>query len=375
MSIRKIEGDLSHLSNNSIKKAPDNALKLADRVEEVTRRELTALIFPLPIELTGYIFSFLPKCDLKSMSLVSKQAALHANEEEVQLAREYGYQGDDSTEAKAYLKYLQTLDFDTLVKDGVIPEDYVVRGKWSFVNLEVTLSNIQLLKAEAQAGLKVKLNEALRKYSIEGNAAACKALLQLGADIETEIVTRVIEEGAVVFEAVQPGRTPLHLAAENGKEDVVEVLIQNGANVNPTDFLGYTPLMSAIQYPVIIHLLLENGAVAVIDNLGTDLGFVLETIECNALHKAVMGGQIDTVKLLLKYGANIEIPDSDGQTPLALAVLSGNKDMVEVLIQNRANVLFAITYEGNTFTILQLATRYPDIISLLLENGAMDYLG
>jgi hypothetical protein len=236
-------------------------------------------VLDLPNELIEQICGLLQNRDLGRLAQVNQHAVTHANYAEMQRAQESGYKGNDFAEAKDYLKNrqknLQNLliqGIDTLVKEGVIPETYFVRrGLWPFwrhVDSEATLRNIKHLSEDQAAGLKVELNQALLRYSKDGNAAACHALPQLGANIETPD---------------NNGLTPLALAAWEGKKEVVEVLIQNGANVNSKDKRGDTPLTVAIWYPDIIRLLLENGAV--------DSGK-------KALHCAASQGQTETVKLL-----------------------------------------------------------------------------
>jgi hypothetical protein len=308
MSIRKVEGDLSiqQLSNNCIKKVND---ELAERIDEAVRTSF----FDLPKELTVQICGFLQERDFGKLAQVNRHANANLKESEIQLAREYGYKGEDNlAKAKDYLKNLFQ-SIDTLVKDGVIPEAYVVRrGRgpfWHDVDSKATLRKIKHLKFKG-ADLKLKLNEALLHYSSlrDADAVACKALLQLGADIETR---------------EKSGYTPLALAALWGKKDVVEVLIQNGANVNSRDLSGDHPLLFAVGSPDIIRLLLDNGAVAVIDHGGYH--------KLPALHCAVSQGQIDTVKLLIEYGANIEIRTVDGHTVLELAEEYGHQEVVERL--------------------------------------------
>ena len=56
--------------------------------------------------------------------------------------------------------------------------------------------------------------------------------------------------------------TPLHRATAEGHIDVVNELIQNGADINATDMFQYTPLHNASRngHPDVVQLLIQNGA-------------------------------------------------------------------------------------------------------------------
>jgi ankyrin repeat protein len=303
-----------------------------------------------------YLQNFLSAEEIRALAQVNKHGTAQAQQGEIKLAQEYGYQGHDLAKAKDYLNNLFHA-VDILVKDGYIPEDCVVRrGKWPFwryVDPETTLRNTKYLSGNQRATLKIKLNEALLHYSSSGNAAVCMTLLYLDADIEC---------------LDQDGRTPLARAALKGKRDVCEALIQKGANVNPINIHGNTPLIHANKYPDIVRLLLENGATAVIDHSGPGGN--------TALHFAARNGNKKTVELLIKYGADIECLDQDGRTPLARAAIEGKRDICEALIQKGANVN-PINIHGNT-PLIHAISKYPDIGRLLLENGAaavIDHIG
>jgi hypothetical protein len=347
MSIRKVEGDLSigQLLNNSIKKKQEN-FGLAGRIELLCKKVPPELkeearsiqsacepVFgPLSNELTGYICTFLQEGDFGTLALVCKHADAHVKQEAVQRARECGYKGDDLAGAKEYLKLLKSID--TLVEE-VIPEACVQRGKRSFVDFEATLSSIQDLSEEEQTGVKVELNRALHCNIFKWNAAACKALLQLGADIENrdQANKALLQLGKDIKNPDQEGFTPLSIAVLSDNKDMVEFLIQNGANVNST-YLGDTLLKIVIRRNLdMARLLLENGAKASIDRCneqqGTS-GFGLNALHILALAKDKKD-KIEAVELLIKYGANTETPSHVGLTALGLAEHFGNEAIVEVL--------------------------------------------
>ena len=67
------------------------------------------------------------------------------------------------------------------------------------------------------------------------------------------------------------GLTPLHVAASDGSEDVVELLLVNHAEVNAKDNIGATPLHLAVAkgHKDVAELLLANKAeVNAKDNIG-----------------------------------------------------------------------------------------------------------
>jgi ankyrin repeat protein len=82
-----------------------------------------------------------------------------------------------------------------------------------------------------QRASSVHLEEELLKAAREGYVEKVKDLLARGADPN----------------AIRLGTTPLHIAAGHGHFDIVKILVENGANVNVKDLMGFTPLHSAIM--------------------------------------------------------------------------------------------------------------------------------
>jgi ankyrin repeat protein len=127
------------------------------------------------------------------------------------------------------------------------------------------------------------------------------------------------------------GVTPLHRAAQQGRIDVVRLLLASGADVNAQDKYGNTPLHESALFghkDVVALLLASKADVNALNKNG-------ET----PLHRAAMTGHNETghndvAELLLANGADVNAKDNGSTTPLQLAVVNGRQDMVELLRQH-----------------------------------------
>ena len=121
----------------------------------------------------------------------------------------------------------------------------------------------------------------------------------------------------------------LYAAADRGHAAAARLLVERGADINQLNSLGETALMAAASraYPEIVTLLLENGAQTDIqDNTATrGYGEPEWSAGATALHMAAYGGygtpenSLETVRLLIDFGAALTIVDTEGRTPLDVA--------------------------------------------------------
>ncbi|XP_048348204.1 protein phosphatase 1 regulatory subunit 27 [Sphaerodactylus townsendi] len=81
-----------------------------------------------------------------------------------------------------------------------------------------------------------------------------------------------------------------------------------------------------------------------------------------ALHEAVLSGNLDCVKLLVKYGADIHQKDEDGWTPLHIACSDGHADIARYLISLGAK-LDVTNDEGEKPSDL-IDPEYKDLVEL-----------
>ncbi|TGZ53653.1 uncharacterized protein [Temnothorax longispinosus] len=162
-----------------------------------------------------------------------------------------------------------------------------------------------------------------------------------------------------------PSDTPLHFAVINGDIEIVEMILDKGANIDAENEFGRTPLHDAIRNKKmeVTELLLKYGAdVNARDNDGTSL-----------LHVAVEMGCLQIVEHLLKCGAYVNCVCTSawkqGYTPLHFAVEKGSKEVITLLLSRGANV----DVKGeDSITSLHIAAKkgYIRIAEDLLNHGA-----
>lgn len=140
--------------------------------------------------------------------------------------------------------------------------------------------------------------------------------------------------------------------------ETVKELIAGGADVNARDGAGWTPLHEAARHGRVqmVEVLLEHGA---------DAEARRGTHDWTALHYAAEEGHGEVVTALVKGGAEVETKDKHGATALHYAALFGETDVVKALVEGGANVQ-AQTMDGRTPRDL---AKNPHIIQLL--NSSM----
>ncbi|OXB66673.1 UNVERIFIED_CONTAM: hypothetical protein H355_003695 [Colinus virginianus] len=119
-----------------------------------------------------------------------------------------------------------------------------------------------------------------------------------------------------------------------GRKDVVEYLLQSGANVHARDDGGLIPLHNACSFghAEVVNLLLRHGA----DPNARD------NWNYTPLHEAAIKGKTDVCIVLLQHGAEPTIRNTDGRTaldladPSAKAVLTGEYKKDELLESARS---------------------------------------
>jgi ankyrin repeat protein len=143
------------------------------------------------------------------------------------------------------------------------------------------------------------------------------------------------------------GQTLLIMAVENRNFNSVKKLLELGANPNLQDkFDGNSALMSAVDIKVegdtsyaadvrFLNILLQHGG----NPNDVQKGDAVKGNHnhFSVLQKACLSGITEYVKILLKSGANVNLNGGNGVNPLFGAVVSGNPDIVLLLLNSGAN--------------------------------------
>jgi uncharacterized protein len=179
-----------------------------------------------------------------------------------------------------------------------------------------------------------------------------------------EIMKLMIAKGADVNAVDSIGMTAL-MCAKSGDTRIIGLLADKGANVNARDKGGRSVLMHCIANADAVRLLIAKGA-----NVNAE-----DASGGTALHDAASGGHLESARMLVAGGARIEapceyvymFPESLGPgvlkkaTPLHLAALNDDIEMVKLLVERGANVNNK-TEDGST------------VLSLTSDEGVKSYL-
>lgn len=290
----------------------------------------------------------------------------------------------DTPAVQALLK--QKADVNAAQVDGTTALHWAVRAN----DLEMTQ---MLLTAGARVAAANQFGAtALLLAAENGNGAIIERLLQAGADPNAPL------SGS--------GNTALMIAARTGKLDAVKVLLDHGAQVNAKEtWGGTTALMWAVseRHPDIVRLLVERGS-----DLNAKSNFVPSAsgrgFEGTApvapkanqpteefasgwltpLMFAARENDVESARILVQAGADVNAVGGDGKDALGLALFDGSYDVASLLIDSHANVNHA---DAQRFTPLfwavdrrnmETAPNFPwmvttdplPLIKKLLDAGA-----
>ncbi len=140
-----------------------------------------------------------------------------------------------------------------------------------------------------------------------------------------ETVNLLIETGANLYQKDKSGNTAFLLACQGGSTEVVKRLLSLGFDAESANNYGNFGLILAARTPAILKMLLDAGAK--VDRRTKINGYGNMT----ALYVAAQNGYTESVRTLIEAGADVNIPDFDGTTPLNRAKMGKHLEIIELL--------------------------------------------
>jgi len=162
---------------------------------------------------------------------------------------------------------------------------------------------------KSQPKFSLNSNEDVFRYVVNGDVGGLRRALKNGGDPNGRI----------------RDLTPLMIAAGTKNKDIINLLVENKAEINAKGDNGKTPLTIALRKSnlEVAQLLLEKGADI---NSRDDKGVT-------PLMWATYEGRVETVKFILKNNPDINASNNKDRTALSYAIEKNNKDIIAALKQ------------------------------------------
>ncbi|WP_028331066.1 ankyrin repeat domain-containing protein [Brachyspira alvinipulli] len=251
-----------------------------------------------------------------------------------------------------------------LIDEGVdAGREYGYEYPYYLTDIAIRNNNLDMLKILLQSG-DIDLESSLIPDAIEeNNIEMVKYLISIGQDVNAQIFA----DGFWI-------NSPMKVAAQNGNIEIAKLLIDEGANLNSSDdYIG-----SAIDYGNydIAKLLIDND----VFNLNTnttieqaielakekkyyEIEKLLSSEDSNniagydELMNAVSKGDMKALEKLIKDDTDLN-KQYDKITPLNLAAARNDKEMVKFLVEKGADINLE---DGYGYTPLIIAIKYRNI--------------
>ncbi|MHC4203403.1 MAG: ankyrin repeat domain-containing protein [Planctomycetota bacterium] len=232
-------------------------------------------------------------------------------------------------------------------------------GTWPVLHIAINRRRRDIVELLIQRGADVNAKDTY----------GCTPLQYAAQTGRTEVVQLLLEAGANISLRDDRGQTALHaiLVFSRPKyrgpkyrlsKETLILLLNNGAGVNLKDKNGRSPLHLAVESADrdIVELLLDKGA---------DVNEKDDASGFTALHHAAQLSRNNIAELLIARGADVNAKDKQGHTPLYVAVNHDYK-VTELLINEGADSSIR-TESGRTLLELaqqrkQTESTVPDVI-------------
>ena len=257
-----------------------------------------------------------------------------------------------------YQSYKACLEVSNVWKELLTSKSYIKKGQYVF-HREILKDEILLYSASGN-GYHNEVKKLLTTRMV--NLSRQSFMGPAANKGHKEVVQLLLENGADPNIGNIYGYTSLHRAIMGGKKDIVKLLLQSGAELYPTgkqDPARGEPDNSVKQGYAAVGHAARMGR--------TDIFKLLIDFGKISLFSAINDEQV--LIMLLNAGADPNVVGRNGVTPLQMAALWGHKGITKLLLERGALPNLASIYEETP--LLMASTKgYDKVCKLLLDGGA-----
>ena len=222
-------------------------------------------------------------------------------------------------------------------------------------------------------------------------------LLHAACSDDLKLLEYLIENGSDIFSKTTDGRSCLHLAAENGHLEICKALLQKyNFDIHATDDSSWTVLHGAawsgdlelLQYLIengsdgfsktkngrsCLHIAAEQGHLNICRMLLQRYNFLNHERDddgLNVLHSAVLSGELELLQYLIENGSDVFSKTKDGRSCLHLAAEQGDLNICRMLLQSYNFVIHETDDDGLTVLHSAVLSGELELLQYLIENGS-----
>jgi ankyrin repeat protein len=238
-----------------------------------------------------------------------------------------------------------------LINGGIDIDAHALNGKTPLHDaVRLGITSLEALLIE-RGGADIEIRDAegntpFMEAVIAGYSPAAERLVDMGADPNTRN---------------NQGDTPLHLAVSSGREDLVNMLLSWGAPIHVRDSRGLTPFQIALtRSPHMVSTLLTKDRIQMADDNGA-----------SPLHIAVRdGADPAAVQIIIAQGGRLSTVDSEGRSPLRLAMDAESWELAKILADAGADP-FTMAGDGKTPGEIVIA-KGPEAVQAVFSGRAIN---
>ncbi|MEI8054813.1 MAG: ankyrin repeat domain-containing protein, partial [bacterium] len=231
-----------------------------------------------------------------------------------------------------------------------------------------------LVKNNLQKGCYTTIKAVIKSSNIHNtDEKGMSAIMYAAANNNIGVVSQLLETNLTSNEA----QYILNWAAVNNYNEIVDIVLARGADINQRDSAGKSALIYAAEnnHPNIALKLLEKSQFSP-NEAEHILNWAIVNDYDEIIKAVIKNSKINNIGAIMYAAANnhkgINEQDSNGATALILAAQNGHLDTVKALLQNQNVDVNKHTKDGATALIFAAQNGYLDIVNTLLKNQKVE---